>query len=439
MFDGLLMNSTVIAVIVFVNAFFVMNEVALLTVTKARLYSMVREGVFGAKRAYNILQHPEIFLSTLQIGITLMGLLLGLIGGSSISGYVTDHIDDIPVLRHYSGVVGYSISFLLLTYLSVLMEVLPKRIAMMHSEKIACYSSLVIYFLIKLVYPLVFLITKSIKCCLYLLKLNEKKDSTSVDEIKFLVNQAFRGGALDSTGKDIITRLVNIGDMKVGAIMTPRNKIVSVDINNDVVSNIDLVNNNFFNYFPVIDGELTNLIGIIHVKSLFHFNDVSNEYIRNIASESHVLYVPEIASVTKLSELFKKYNTQIAVVIDEYGDIEGVVTFSDVINAFIGDMGTAISNNNRNIVSKEYGSYVVDGNILIEEMMEKLNLTHLPDDNLEDYRTLASFMLKQMNCIPKEGDKFVSLGWEFAVVKMDRFRIDKVRISPAVVSGGEDA
>lgn len=419
-----ILSIAVILIILSVNVFFVIAEVAFLTASKSKLHQM------GAKKAYDIIQQPEVFLSTVQVGITLMGLMMGLIGGGSLGAYISDYLITLIPDAKYAYAIGYILAFCIVTYFTVLLEVFPKRVAMLYPERIASLCSYGMYIFIKIMYPFVKLLTFSSKICMKLFMIKEKDSKVSVDEIKFLVNQAFSAGVLDDTEKNMIKRIINVGDMQVGAIMTPRNKIIALDLNDNVENNIQKIKESNLNYFPVIDGSLNKLIGIVSVKGLFGaLSNLSNGTIKKIASEFTITYIPEMSHVTHLIDLLKTKQTKIAIVIDEYGDIGGLVTFSDIIRAFVGDVGVILKGEKRYFATKKDGSYEVDGNIPIEEVMEKLHLTSMPNDDTEDYRTLASFILKQMEYIPKEGESLIASGWKFTILKMERFRIAKVKIS----------
>ncbi len=437
--NSFLTDVIAIIVIMAINSFFVISEIAVLTAAKPKLHKMLHKGTLGSKQAIKLTQQPELFLSTVQIGITLMSLLLGVFGGTTITGHVSSLLHDIPYLAAYSHVIGYSLSILVITYFTVLSEIVPKRIAMLNPEKIAARVSYGMYFFITLLYPLIWVLTRSTKFLIQIFRIKNNDAHVSVEEIKFLINQAENSGTLDKTERDMIKRLVNLSDMQVGAIMTPRNKIISLDLSNSEQVNVNKLKQHQFNYFPVINGELNNLIGIIPIKKLFNKLTITNSNLEEIAGQFQVLYIPEVAKVTKLIELFKEKQTKIAIVLDEYGDIEGLVTFNDILKTFVGDIAILMEGKKPGIIRKKDGSYIVDGNILIEEIMEQLHLTSLPGEEDEDYRTLASFILKQLGTIPRTGDTFQAMGWEFKVVKMDKFRIDRVQIKQFSIKDENDS
>ena len=415
-----------------INVFFVMAEIALFTTKKAKLYSMIRRNVFGAKNALHIVQKPDIFLSTVQIGLTITSLLLGWFGGISISSYMIKLFEKISYLREYSVFCGNISSIVIIAYFAILIEVVPKRVTMLYPERILLYVAYAMKFCILIAYPFALFLTASTRFCLKILKINKKdNDHTSIDEILFVVNQACHSGILHQIESGMVKRALTLSDMQAGAIMTPRSKIIMLNLQKKNVYNIRLICNNNFTYFPVVKDNLDNFIGIVSAKVIHKHRELSNEILEEIAIKSQVLYVPESTKLTKLIELFKIKKTKFSIVVDEYGEIEGIVTFSDIIQAFLGDVADIIDKGVRSIIDKkDDGSYIVDGNILIEEIKELLSIEILPAEEEEEYRTLASFLIKYLDNIPKIGEKVECCSWQFTIIKMDGNRIDKVYIIP---------
>ncbi len=437
-----LIDLLIIFFIIFINSLFVLSEIAILTSSKARLNKMALKGNRGAKQATKIMQQPEVFLSTMQVGITLMSALLGLFGGTRVSEYLAVQLCEIPVIgeqiANYSLVIASFISLSVITYITVLSEIFPKRLAMIQPEKIACIMSYGINFVIKLIYPLSFILTISTQYLLKVFKVKDQPNNVSIDEIKFVLSQAASVGTLHKTQHDLMRRLMNLMSMQVRTIMTPRNKIISLDINDNEKSNIDKLKKHSFNFFPVINGELNQIIGIVSIKSLFTFQQVNNATLYQCAKSSNVVFVPEMAAITKLIDLFSSKQVKTALVVDEYGDIEGIVTLNDIMRTFLGDIATLIDGKKPSTIEKSDGSFVVDGNISTEELFELLNITSLPNDDEETYHTLASFMLVQLGTLPKIGDLVDTDDFIFKVIKMDKKRIDKVLVMQKVKDEVQD-
>jgi putative hemolysin len=421
-----------IFIIIVINSLFVLSEISILTSGKAKLHKMSAKGNRGAKQAIKLIQQPEVFLSTMQIGITLMSALLGLYGGTSISEHLAKKLEYMPYvgiyIADYSMLIASFISLSIITYFAVLSEIVPKRIAMLQPEKIASVTSHYIAIIIKMAYPLSVVLTISTKFLLNLFRIKDNTNNVSIEEIKFILNQAVNVGTLHKTEHDLLRRLINLINMQVGAIMTPRNKIISLDISDNEKSNIAKLKKYNFNFFPVINGSMDQLIGVVSIKALFNYSQVTNAVLYERAKASNVVYIPEMARITKLIDLFSVKHVKTAFVLDEYGDIEGVVTLNDVMRTFLGDLAILMDGKKPGIVNCHDGSFVVDGNISIEELFELLQISSLPGDDEENYRTLASFMLRQLGTLPKINDIITAEGCAFKILKMDKKRIDRVLI-----------
>ena len=242
------------------------------------------------------------------------------------------------------------------------------------------------------------------------------------------MNQAVSVGTLHKTEHDLLRRLINLMNMQVGTIMTPRNKIVCLDISDKEKNNLDSLRKYSFNFFPVINGSLDQIIGVVSIKSLFIKSQVTNSLLYETAKASNMVFVPEMARITKLIDLFSSKHVKTALVIDEYGDIEGIVTLNDIMRTFLGDLAVLMDGKKPAVVERDDGSFIVDGNISIEELYELLEISSLPGDDEEDYRTLASFMLRQLGTLPKIGDIINAANFIFKVIKMDKKRIERVLV-----------
>ena len=271
--------------IIAVNSLFVISEISILTSAKAKLHKMASngaKGAKGAKKALQLMHEPEVFLSTVQVGITLMSALLGLYGASSLGIYIAKQLEAVPLLYEYRYFVGSAISLLIITYFTVLSEIVPKRIAMMYPEKIAVCMAYFMYACIRILYPFIAILTLSTKYCLKLLRIKEVSNHISIEEIKFTINQTEHSGIFEKTERDMIKRLINITNMQVGAIMTPRNKIVYLNIQDPVEINTNKCRMHPFNHFPVVNGDQSNVIGVAAIKTLFN-KPIANEAIKEAA------------------------------------------------------------------------------------------------------------------------------------------------------------
>ena len=406
-------------------------EIAILTSRKEKIKRMIAEGSTGAKRVLEFIERPEFFLSTVQVGITLMSIMIGIYSGSSLSEYLSHYIEDMPIIGCYAELISNSIILIVVTYFTVLGEIVPKRIAMLYPEKVAALVSYSMYISAKITFPIVALLGISTKVFLKILGIKDGRQLVSYEELKLVIAQAENDGDIQKTEIDMLNRLMYLSDMQVGAIMTPRNKIVSIDIEDPIKDNIKILLNNYYNYFPVIKGDENKIIGILPTKSLIG-NDLKKG---NISLEKNIedcIYIPEIVSVLKLLELFRIEKKQVAMVVDEYGDIEGIITLNDIFKVIVGDVAVQKKGQVPNVQKKSEHYYILKGNTLIEEVMKIMKTSNLPGHSQEDYRNIASFVLKQLNRVPKKGDNFVAKGWKFRVLDMDKHSIARVSMRKLV-------
>ena len=411
------------------NSFFALAEIAIIASRKAKLKELIKKGSIGAKKAEKLAAKPEIFLSTVQVGITIINVLLGIYSENEIQTTVERFFNKIGFLQEQSIFISYFLVVTIITYFTVLGEIVGKRISMLHPESIAVSVSCTMYYIfVKLLYPFVYLLTLSTKFCLKILKVKESNNHMSIDELKLMIRQAGDSGSLQKAEHDMMSKMVHISNTQVGAIMTPRNKLICINLQDSIDINLEKLKKYPFNYFPVIDGALSNLVGIASVKKLFSIN-ITNESIALCAQEFPIIYIPEVAQLSRLIDMFKEKQSRIAIVLDEYGEIEGIATLNDILKIFIGELAIINEGEKSNrISSNKKDSFIVDGNVLIQEIKELLKISALSENDSE-HRTLASFILKQCNGIPNPGDSFNSAGWTFKVLKLDKFRIARVAIT----------
>ncbi len=421
------LNFVIFLAIILCTSFFVLAEAALIISKAPRLEKMKRDGSRGAEKALVLSHEPEKYLSTVQIGITLMSVLLGLYGGHNISKFVSEYVMFIPYISQYSAEISDIIALLMITYCTVLGEIIPKRIAMLHPERTASIISHIMIIAIKIAYPLVWILSISARFVMRLIRVQHPNSDVTIEELKIVINNAESTGAVKKTERDMMRRLLHLDDMVVGAVMTPRSKMVSIDINDSQDELIKKIKKYKFSAFPVIDSSIDNVLGIIHVKDLI-YPSANIDQMNINANIKPVFYVPEVARFTQLIEQLKIHSSKIAIVVDEYGDVEGIVTLNDIIKTFAGDMVAMIDGAKPTVIQNK-DEFIMPGNVLIEEVKDLLCISELPGETSGNYRTIASFIIEQLNNVPKAGDEFISIGWKFKVIRMDNFRIDKVSIT----------
>ena len=421
-----LFDSFILITLIFFNSFFVSAEISIIASRESKLNAASNKSK-GAKKALLLISRPEDFLSSVQIGITLINVVIGSYGGASISSEISELLKEVPYISQYREQISYIIVILVITYFTVLGEVIPKRIAMMYPEKIASFTSYAMVLFTKIMYPVVKSLGFLTRIVINSLKLKEKKNKISIEELRLMLNQAEFSGMLATTEHDILRRIIHLSSAQIGAVMTPRNKMIWIDIQDKDKDNISKIKKHPFNHFPVVDGGLNNVIGVIEVKSLL-LGESSNKKITSTAKKFHIIYIPETARVSVLIDLFREKKVRIALVVDEYGEIEGLITLNDILKILIGDLAIGMEEKIPDIITNKDGSYMVSATTLIDEVMSLLDLSSLPGDEEEDYRTLAGFILSQTKNFPKAGDEIQSMGWSFKIIKMDKRRIERVLI-----------
>jgi putative hemolysin len=420
-----LSNWIVILIIILLNSFFVIAEIAILTSKRMRLEQKAEAGSASAAAALKLANEPDYFLSTVQAGVTLMNILIGLLGGATITDDLENFFAAIPFLAPYKEALSNVLIVMFITYLTVLGEIIPKRIAMIYPEKMAQFTSFGMIFFFKLVFPFVWSLSKASQLVLALFKLKPQDQVITTEEFKYFISKAESYGTVEKAESKVIQKVIHLGDMQVASIMTPRSDCVCLNLKDDDEVNLAKLKSNNYSCYPVIDGEIDNVVGIVMVEDMF-ISAIDNGTANFRDHIKPPVYVPEFATLLKLIRLLKKNQSTAAIVLDEYGDVEGLVTLSDVLKTFLGDLGDIMEQRIPDVVKRDDGSYIISGSTPIEDVMDLMGVASLPGDTEEDFRTLASFILAYLRKIPKAGDFFEVGEWKFQIAIMDKFRIDKV-------------
>lgn len=417
----------IILALILINGFLAMSEIAVVSARKIRLQQRADRGDKRAKSALDLANSPGRFLSTVQIGITLVGILAGAFGGATVAFSLNSYLNQFPVVARYSGLISIGIVVLVITYLSlVLGELVPKQIALSNPERVSSTIAPVLQFLSKIGSPLVSLLSFSSQLVLNLLRIRPSAEPfVTEEEVKIMVDQATSAGVFLPIEEELVDQVFRLGDLKVGGLMTPRFEITWFDIE-DTIENIrsKLSESNHTSY-PVAEGSLDNIIGIVGAK------DLSAQLIQHLAINLKdivrpPLFVPESLPVYTMLERFKKSRLQLALVIDEFGGIQGLVTVNDLLEALVGEIPKEGDHVETNIVQREDGSWLIDGMVSIDEFKEKFGIQTIPDENMNLFHTVGGFVISFLEKIPIEGEQFNWEGFHFEVVDMDGHRVDKV-------------
>lgn len=428
-FQGL--EILVIFLLIIANGVFSMSEIAIISSRKARLQQQAEEGDRKARVALDLANAPNLFLATTQIGITLVGILTGAFSGVTISNRLADLLDLIPLLAPYSHSIALGLVVLAITFLSlVLGELVPKRLALNNPERVASLVALPMRLLSKIGSPVVRLLSAVTDLVLRLVRMRPSSEPPiTEEEIKFLIDQGTVAGVFEEAEQEMLGRVFRLGDRRVGAIMTHRKRIVWLDINDPPEKNRRKIARSIYSRFPVCQGRLGNVVGVVHVRDLLISTLVGRSFNLKTASRQP-LFVHENMHVLKVMELFRESGTQFALVIDEYGTIEGIVTLNDILESVVGDIPSLDELEEPKIVQRDDGSWLVDGTLPADEMRELFDIKQLPGAKSGLYQTLGGFVMTYLKRIPVAGDKFECCGFRFEVVDMDGHRVDKVLIEP---------
>jgi putative hemolysin len=430
-----------IILLIIANGIFAMSEIAIISARKAKLQQLVNEGNTKAKIALELANSPNRFLSTIQIGITLIGIFAGALGGATIAEELKTFIYSIPILeilRPYSDSIAITIVVLGITYTSLVIgELVPKRLAMHNTEKIACMVANPMRTMSVIMSPAVHLLSSSTDIILKIIGIKPiGEHSISEDEIKILIDEGIKAGTFEIAERDMIEHIFRLSDQRVSALLTPRNDIVWLDVDDSPDEIRRKMVDSGLSRFPLCQNSLDNILGIIQVKDILSrgilCKDVSCKDIIEEIKKSlrRPLFVPDNTHVLKVLELFKQSGIHMSIVVDEYGSVQGLITLNDILEEIVGDIPTAEELADPEAVKREDGSWLLGGMLPVDKFKEIFHITKLPGEG--NYHTLAGFVLAQMGRIPSVGNHFEWSGLRFEVVDMDKNRIDKMLVMRAM-------
>ena len=420
------MEFFIILMLVILNGIFAMAEIALVSSRKARLEEKANKGNKGAKTALLLLQKPEEFLSTVQVGITLVGVIAGAYGGVAWANDVSLFFQQFDSLKEFAVEISYVIVIGLITYLSLIIgELVPKSMAYNNPEGIAIALAPVMRMLSIVATPVIRFLSFSTKIVVSIFGITPKNEPpVTEEELKILIEQGSQFGSIEKNETEMIKSIFRFGDRKAYSIMINRQDIVWIDVNDSIEDTKETVYNSNYSRLPLGDESLDKIIGIIKVKDFFRLSEKGNELnLREFAIQP--LFIPENLPAIKILERFRETKIHIAIVINEYGSTEGMITLHDLIENIFGELPERHEVFETPIFEREDGSLLIEGSLLIDELKEKLNI---PFEHPEEYSTLGGYMMFKLNKIPQIGDKFVSENFKFEVVDMDGKRVDKVLI-----------
>ncbi|MDZ5761360.1 hemolysin family protein [Lyticum sinuosum] len=437
----------IIIIIIIVNMIFVISEIALLTSSISKLEKYASNGSYGARIALKLLSTPNKMLSSVQVAITLLSMIIGLYGGTVFGDDLGNFLLNIPyfgeIIEKHKDTLGTCLAIVIMTYITVLSEIVPKRIAMIYPEQLAIVCSYVMAAFIFITYPFVSLLSISVQIILKFIRINEiNTNSVSIDEIQGMIRKAENSGSIKHEESTMLRRFIDTGNLLVNSIMTPRKQVICLNIKDNIKVNIQKIKENNFANFPLLDGDFDHFVGFIPVRSLCNLEinkKIDNNILFQIAKKNHILYIPETSKVNKTIDTFLANSIKIAIVVDEYGEFEGVITLHDILKTFLGNIGlisNIFSTENAvdgdvlpNIISINNGCYSVPGVALMTEIVALLNNPSILAESVNKrQRTVASFMVHHIGEAPKVGDAFIINNIEFKVIKVRDFNIERAII-----------
>jgi putative hemolysin len=426
--SGVSTEIVVVLLLLVANGVFAMSEIAVVAARKVRLAQRADAGDRRAGRALELAKAPSQFLSTVQVGISLVGVLAGAYGGATIAVALEPPIASIPVLAPYAEGLALGLVVAAITYLSLIIgELVPKRIALTNPETIASWVAGPMSAISRAAAPLVWLLTASTNLMLRLTGIKgEDQQHLTEDEIRAVVSQGVQSGALEQTEEALVQRVFRLADQRVASIVTPRVDIEWVDVDTPPEKLREFLATHRHGQFVVCAGSLDNVVGTVRAADLLsYYVRGARVTLREVLREP--LFVPDSTEVFKLLETFRDSHRHVAVVLDEFGAVEGIVTVTDLLEAFVGAIPTEAAN--RAMVPRADGSWLVDAATAVGDVLGPLGL-ELPEDEVGAYHTLGGFVLARLGRIPTEADVFEWSGARFEVLDMDGRRIDKVLVTP---------
>lgn len=436
-----LVEFLIILALVIANGVFAMSEIAVVSSRKARLQRLAEEGNAGAGKALALAEQPDRFLSTVQIGITLIGTLAGAFGGASLSSDLAGLIGRVPFLEPYSGTLGLLIVVLLIAYLSLVIgELAPKRIGLGYAEAVAAAVAGPMTALSRVTSPLIRLLSGSTTLVIRLLGIQPSSEPpVTEEEVILMLEEGRQAGVFQAAEREIVENVFRFADRRVSALVTPYTELVWLDVNDPLEEQWQRIMNTPYSCFPLADRNLDNLLGIVCIQDLWaEMLKGGTIDLRKLVREP--VFIPETAPALKLLALFREARVQEALVLDEHGSIMGLVTLTDLLESLIGDLPVSGEEQGAPIVAREDGSWLVDGLLPVDEFRDYFGVDITPEDE-QDYQTLGGFIMFHLGRIPAPADRVEWGGLRLEVMDMDHMRVDKVLVQrlPDAPGGEPDA
>ena len=414
----------IILVVILINAVFVLSEMSVASSRKARLQQRANEGDNRAITVLELLQHPNLFLATVQIGITLVGVFVGAVGGATLSEPLSRLLARIPLLTDYADSLALAVVIITITFVSIVLgELVPKRIALHNPERIASALAGPMIVVSKLFAPFVWLLGRITDFVLRVLGIKPGTEPPiTEEEIQLLIDQGMQAGVFEEAEHDMVEGVFSLGDQRVYSLMTPRTDIVWLDIGDSVEEIRAKISQSEYSRFPVRQGTLDMILGIVKARDLL-VPSLGGEQIKLKDLLRPAFYIPETMFASRALEIFKEKGTEMLLIIDEFGGLQGLLTITDILEEIVGQ----IEMEEPQATQRQDGSWLLDGMLEVDEFKEIFNLQILPHE--DEYETLSGFVMVSLGRVPQATDHFEWQGLRFEVIDMDGRRVDKVLVT----------
>jgi len=430
--NGVAVEVIIILLLILVNGVLSMAEIAVVSSRRARLHQRSDEGDEKARAALDLANQPTNFFSTVQVGITLIGILTGAFGGATIAEELSIWLAGYPALAPYSEAIGVIVVVLVITYFSLILgELVPKRLALNNPERIASSLANPMRFISRLFSPVVRFLSFSTELVLRLLRASPTDDlPVTEDEIRVMIDLGTKAGVFAEEEQDMVEAIFRLGDRRVGTLMVPRTEVTWLDLEDPLEVTQRKIIGSPYSRLPVARGSLDDVVGIVQAKDLLS-ESLAGKPLNLTGILHQPIFVPDSMPAFHVLELLRTSSVQMALVIDEFGGFQGLVSLFDILESIVGEIPETGELIEREVVQREDGSWLIDGMLPIDEFKEIFRLNELPGEERGYYQTVGGFVLSYLGHIPKSSDHFHWSGLRFEVVDMDGMRIDKIMVMPS--------
>ena len=413
-----------ILVVILINAVFVLSEMSVASSRKARLQQRINEGDRRAEKALKLIQNPNLFLSTVQIGITLVGVFVGAVGGAALSDPLTSLLAQVPALRDYADTLAIAIVVVVITFFSIVLgELVPKRIALHNPERIASVLAGPMIVVSRIFAPFVWALGRITDFILKVIGVKPGSEPpVTEEEIHLLIDQGTQAGVFEEAEQDMVEGVFSLGDQRVYSLMTPRTDIIYLDISDSIDEVRRKIEESGFSRFPVRQGSLDVILGVVRARDML-VRALSGDPIKLKDLLKPAYFIPETMLASRALEIFKEKGTELLLVIDEFGGIQGLLTINDILEEIVGQ----IELEEPQATQRQDGSWLLDGMLEVDEFKDIFNLNALPHE--DEYETLSGFIMMSLGRVPQSADHFEWQGLRFEVIDMDGRRVDKVLVT----------